>query len=57
MLASARAIAKRADGVVIVVRAGRSRRSGVEHAIRALGPQKIVGLLLNGARVRYQSYY
>jgi capsular exopolysaccharide synthesis family protein len=57
LLASARAVAGRADGVVLVVRAGQSRRSGIEHAVRALGPQKVIGLLLNGARVRYQSYY
>jgi Mrp family chromosome partitioning ATPase len=57
LLASARAVAGRADGAVIVVRAGQSRRSGVEHAVDALGAIKIVGLLLNGARVRYQDYY
>jgi polysaccharide biosynthesis transport protein len=57
LLASARAVAGRADGAVVVVRAGQSRRSGVEHAIDALGSLKIVGLVLNGARVRYQDYY
>jgi Mrp family chromosome partitioning ATPase len=57
LLASSRSIAGRADGVVLVVRSGQSRRSGLESIVRALGPQKIVGLLLNGARVRFKSYY
>ena len=57
LLASSRAIAGRADGVVLVVRSGQSRRSGLESIVRALGAQKIVGLLLNGARVRFKSYY
>ena len=57
LLASSRAISGRADGVVLVVRSGQSRRSGLESIVRALGAQRIVGLLLNGARVRFQTYY
>lgn len=57
LLSSSRAISGRADGVVLVVRSGQSRRSGIENIVRALGAPKIVGLLLNGARVRFQSYY
>jgi Mrp family chromosome partitioning ATPase len=59
LLASARSLAARSDGVVLVVRAGQSRRKAVEAALAALGPEKLVGLVLNSARVPrrgYQSY-
>lgn len=59
LLASARSLAARSDGVVLVVRAQQSRRKAVEAALAALGPEKLVGLVLNGARVPrrgYQSY-
>jgi len=59
LLASARSLAARSDGVVLVVRARQSRRKAIESALAALGPEKLVGLVLNGARVPrrgYQSY-
>lgn len=59
LLASARSLAARSDGVVLVVRARQSRRKAIESALAALGPEKLVGLVLNDARVSrrgYQSY-
>lgn len=59
LLASARSLAARSDGVVLVVRAKQSRKKAIESALAALGPEKLVGLVLNGARVPrrgYQSY-
>ena len=57
LLAAARAIAARADGVVFVVRASQSRRAGIEHALNALGPDKVIGIVFNAARIRGGSYY
>ena len=60
MLASARSLASRADGVVLVVRAGQSRSKNLEKAFAAVGPEKLIGLLLNGARISkrgYRDYY
>ena len=51
LLASARSLAARSDGVVLVVRANQTRKRAVEKALAALGPEKIVGVVLNGARI------
>jgi Mrp family chromosome partitioning ATPase len=56
LLASARSLAARSDGVVLVVRARRSRRQAIEAALASLGPEKLVGLVLNGARVPKRGY-
>jgi receptor protein-tyrosine kinase len=60
MLASARSIATRSDGVVIVVRAGQSKRKGIEKTLEAIGPEKVVGMVLNGVKSAgrgYRGYY
>jgi capsular exopolysaccharide synthesis family protein len=60
LLASARSLAARADGVVLVVRAGQSKRKGIERALEVLGPEKLIGAVLNGVRVSprgYRDYY
>ena len=60
LLASARSLAGRSDGVVLVVRAGQSKSKGLERAFAAIGPEKLIGVLLNGARVSkrgYRDYY
>lgn len=57
LLAGARAIAGRADGVVFIVRADQSRRSGIEHALAALGRQKLIGIVFNAMRVHRRGYY
>lgn len=60
LLASTRSLATRSDGVVLVVRAGQSKRKGIEKALAALGPEKTVGVVLNGMRMSlrgYRGYY
>lgn len=60
LLASARSLAARSDGVVLVVRAHQTRKRAVEKTLAALGPEKIVGVVLNGARISkkgYRGYY
>lgn len=58
-LASARSLAARSDGVVVVVRAGQTPRRAVEKTLSTLGPEKTIGLVLNGVRSKrgYQQYY
>ena len=60
LLASARSIAARADGVVMVVRAGQSKRHDIEKTLAALGPEKLIGAVLNFAPISargYRGYY
>jgi len=60
LLASARSLAARSDGVVLVVRAGQSKRHDIEKTLAALGPEKLVGAVLNFAPVSargYRGYY
>lgn len=55
-LASARALAARADGAVVVVRAGQTPRRAIEKTLATLGPEKTIGLVLNGVRMSKRSY-
>ena len=60
MLASARSLASRADGVVLVVRAGQSKRRSIEKTLEGLGPDKLIGMVLNGIKTSgrgYRGYY
>jgi Mrp family chromosome partitioning ATPase len=60
LLASARSLAGRSDGVVLVVRAGQSKRRSIEQALEVLGPDKLLGVVLNGVRTSargYRDYY
>ena len=60
LLASARSLATRSDGVVLVVRANRTRKRSVEKTLAALGPEKLIGIVLNGVRLSkkgYRGYY
>ena len=60
LLASARSLAARSDGVILVVRANRTRRRSVEKTLATLGPEKMVGVVLNGIRLSkkgYRGYY
>lgn len=58
-LASARSIAARSDGVVVVVRAGQTPRRAIEKTLSTLGQEKTIGLVLNGIRSKrgYRQYY
>ncbi|MFL6202849.1 MAG: CpsD/CapB family tyrosine-protein kinase [Thermoanaerobaculia bacterium] len=55
-LASARALAARSDGAVVVVRAGKTPRRAIEKTLATLGPEKTIGLVLNGVRMSKRSY-
>lgn len=60
LLASARSLAARSDGVVLVVRAHQTRKRAVEKALAALGPERMVGVVLNRVRISnkgYRGYY
>jgi capsular exopolysaccharide synthesis family protein len=60
LLASARSLAIRSDGVVMVVRAGQSRRRAIEKTLSAVGQEKLIGVVLNGVRMSrrgYRGYY
>ena len=60
LLASARSLAARSDGVVLVVRAGQTKKWAIEKTLSALGPEKLIGAVLNGARISergYRGYY
>jgi capsular exopolysaccharide synthesis family protein len=56
LLASARSLAARSDGSVLVVRAGQSKRQGIERALQILGPEKMIGMVFNGARPPRRGY-
>lgn len=46
--AEARVLAKRADGIILVVMAYRGNRIGIQESIETLGREKILGVVLNG---------
>jgi capsular exopolysaccharide synthesis family protein len=46
------------DGILLVTRQGITERKQLERALDALGPDKLIGALLNCSRVsKYSSYY
>lgn len=60
LLASARSLAARSDGVVLVLRAGQTKKHDIEKTLGALGPDKLIGAVLNFARIPergYRGYY
>ena len=60
LLASARSLATRSDGVVLVVRANQSHRKAIEKTLANLGPEKLIGFVLNGIKASgrgYRGYY
>jgi capsular exopolysaccharide synthesis family protein len=60
LLASARSLAGRSDGVVLVVRAEQTKSRSLEKVLAALGPEKVIGMVFNGARMSrrgYRDYY
>jgi len=56
LMASARSLASRSDGTVLVVRSGQSKRQDIERALATLGPEKVVGVVLNGVRAPRRGY-
>jgi capsular exopolysaccharide synthesis family protein len=60
LLASSRSLAARSDGVVLVLRAGQTKRHDIEKTLGALGPEKLIGAVLNCAPISergYRGYY
>ncbi len=57
MLASGRSLADCADAVLVLVRAGQTKRRGIEEALSALSPDKVLGFVLNGARASNEKGY
>jgi protein-tyrosine kinase len=60
LLASSRSLAARSDGVVLVVRAGQTQKHDIEKTLSAIGPEKLIGAVLNCARISergYRGYY
>lgn len=51
-VASGRVLTSRADSVVVVVRAGQSRRRGIERVLSDLGPDKVAGIVFNDVRTK-----
>ena len=46
--------------MVLVVRAGQTKRKAIERALEVLGPDKLIGAVLNSVRVSsrgYRDYY
>jgi protein-tyrosine kinase len=51
------AIAKYVDGIIMVVRAGKTPRKDVAEAIEQLGREKILGIVLNDSEQSLKKYY
>jgi protein-tyrosine kinase len=56
LLASSRALAARSDGVVVVVRANHTKKRTLEKTLATLGPDKVLGIVLNGLRITRRGY-
>ena len=62
-LADALALARQADGSLLVVRAGQTSKEAVEAALEALGASHVLGVILNGVEglarrySKYRKYY
>jgi len=60
LLTDALALARHADGTLLVVRAGQTSRDAVDSAVKSLGPKTLIGVVLNGVNGlerRYSKYY
>lgn len=57
MAAEVAAIAKQVDGVLLVVRSGRTPRPAVTETIEQIGKEKILGIVLNHAQQSVKKYY
>lgn len=63
LLTDALALARHAEGSLLVVRAGRTPSEAIEAAVEALGPKHVLGVVLNGVEglqrkyAKYSKYY
>ena len=57
-ISDARILAKLTDGIVLVVRSGRTPYSSAERALRNIDSQKLLGVVLNDVRpMLFNTYY
>jgi Mrp family chromosome partitioning ATPase len=59
-LAEASVLANYVDGVIFVVRAGKTPRQLIRSSIESLGREKILGIVFNGSnqdQKKYKKYY
>ena len=57
LTAEANVIARQVDGIILVVRYGKTNREVVKDIIKILGKEKILGVVLNRFDMRPSSYY
>lgn len=57
MAAEVTAIAKHVDGVLLVVRSGKTPRQAVADTIEQIGKEKVLGIVLNQAQQSVRKYY
>ena len=57
MASETMAIVKAVDGVILVVRSGRTPKSAVSEAIEQIGKEKILGVVLNYSDLSLSKYY
>jgi capsular exopolysaccharide synthesis family protein len=56
-LSDALSLARHVDGTLLVVRAGRTDREAVDEAVSRLGPNRIAGIVFNGAEKLSRNYH
>ena len=57
LTAETTALAKHVDGIILVVRTGKTPRALVDELIEKLGREKILGVVLNGHRIPVMERY
>ena len=57
MAAEVTAIAKKVDGVLVVIRSGKTPRQAVAETIEHIGKEKVLGIVLNQAAQSVKKYY
>jgi capsular exopolysaccharide synthesis family protein len=50
-------LAQQVDGIVMVIRWGRTPRASLTDALKVLGSNKVIGVILNGAEIGTESQY
>jgi Mrp family chromosome partitioning ATPase len=50
-------LAQQVDGIVMVVRWGKTPRASLTDALKLLGSNKVIGVILNGAEIGTESQY
>ena len=57
LTAETSAIARQVDGVILVVKSGRTPREMVNELVESIGREKILGVVMNWFDLRSSSYY